>query len=298
MIPDWALRGSIVDDDGTLYISSTSFQDYVTCPRRCYYRRILRVVPKEWTEPAAMAFGRAFHTAMEKFMTKGKAPKFDVLWEAETQLPDGVNKVLTFTTAEVDSPTLLARGKLMVKETIRVLKTLKVEKPYTMDAEGGKPTVEIQDRVLIAKGLILVRTIDLFAPVDGVPTIIDFKTSARAYTPGRQDSVSEQLTSYLVPHKILGVPQAEQAAFVVATKTKVPKAAWYPTTRSNKRLNMLIDDMKIVAEMIREGKFYRNRSDWNCGGEGNPNCDYWPLCYDSGHPNPKSLYKKLQPYRR
>jgi len=60
------LRGAIVVVDKTMYVSATAFQDFAFCSMIGYYKH-LRKLEAVGPRPAAMAYGEAFHFAMEQY---------------------------------------------------------------------------------------------------------------------------------------------------------------------------------------------------------------------------------------
>lgn len=264
-------RGQIVVAKNEVYISSTSFQRFMKCPRIVYYKDIKGL---EFLGPpaAALKFGSAYHYAMEAFW-RGLDPTlaFNSEWDKwrEVLPPESYNS------QEVDWLTLRVRGHDAVIKTASLLSNvLHVGKPFV--TRSGRIAVEVNDNVQIAPGIYVTRTYDAIVPVDGNPTVIDFKTSGRAYSEGKDELMSEQLTAYLLPHHLDGVPQPEEAGFVVATKTQAPDVYWYPTKRDSVRLNMYKQDVKAAAAMIRAGLFPRNRSKFHCGY-----CEYYDICYNT-----------------
>jgi len=283
---DIEYRGKIVVAKNKIYISSTSFQDFVKCARERYYRDFKGLeflgVPS-----AALKFGSAFHTAMEAYW-KGydQESAFTNEWAKwrEVLVPE------SYSDQEGDWWDLSAKGSILVNKAADMLQNvLHVGKPF-IDRKG-RPAVEVSDHIEIVPGVVITRTYDAIVPVDGIPMVIDFKTSSRAYTVGKDEEMSEQLTAYLLPHSLEGVPQPQSAGFLVATKTKTPEVYWYPTKRDEERLKMYEQDVKAVARMIRAGIFPRSRDKIHCGY-----CEYYDICYATE--GWKTKYKRPAPIKR
>ena len=264
-------RGRVVTEKKVMYISSTSLQSAVRCPMQGYISKKLRL-QRKGLFPAALAFGTAVHQAMEDYLTKGDH-NFRQLW---TQGYGDVE--LYFNKQEQSFAHLLETCEQIVEKMIEVLDMIGAGKPYLIQP-NNIPTVECQDFVKISDDVVLVRTFDAILPVRDTPTVIDFKTAGRMYSEGMQDMTSEQLTAYMFPHNLKGVPQAEQAAFIVGTKTKSPNAAYFPTTRNRFRLKAFRNDITAIARMFREGNPFHNRGPFTCGSTRSPMCEYYDICY-------------------
>jgi len=221
---------------------------------------------------AAFKFGDAIHYGVQKYLMKehgSVVQGFEEKWDplAEELVEE------SFSSREKDWGYLASRGVILSAKFEYQLESLKVGTPFlTLD---GKYAIELQDKVAIAKGVVLTRSVDYMGPVSGTPFVIDFKTAAQAYSEGKDEVMSEQLTAYLFPHEFKGIPQMESAAFLVGTKTMNPEVYWLPTKRSERRRSDYVADLKSVAAMIRNNIFYRNRNKFRC-----PYCPYYLICYE------------------
>lgn len=138
--------------------------------------------------------------------------------------------------------------------------------------------------------LPLVAMMDLVTENDGKRTVIDFKTSSRAYTPLETD-LSLQLTCYAhVIHEETGVvPDLE---YTVLIKTKTPKIQHLATKRERDEFGRLGDMLQLVQGGIEREAFYPIENPMNCSGcPFRKPCREWgislltlePLAEGSGH---------------
>ncbi len=100
----------------------------------------------------------------------------------------------------------------------------------------------------------------------GRRTIVDFKTASSAYE-DHEVALSDQLTAYWMAD-----PMAEQVALCVLLKTKEPRIAWHWGERNPDRLQEYLEKVRMVAEDIEAGRFYK-RPGKHCGW-----CDFLPVC--------------------
>jgi len=279
-------RANILMRNGVVYISASSFNEMVTCPMRSYYSKVKRYyVPGE--KIAALEFGITIHRIMEVYAHTGEVMDFQDLWRPYSDI------TMSYSKSEQNWDNLNNLGQRIVWEMVGTLDMMGYNGPYTYKKNGKvEQTIEVQAPYKVNDKLVLMRTIDLIGDCGGIPTVIDFKTSSRMYSVGLQDDISPQLSAYSLPHNLKGVPQPEQAMFLVGTKTKTPKAAAFPTVRSKARLKMFLDDLENVARMIRLGICYGNRDTIACGSSTNPRCDYRPLCYTGETKEVIELYEQ------
>jgi RecB family exonuclease len=102
--------------------------------------------------------------------------------------------------------------------------------------------------------------------LDGVLTVIDYKTAAAGYQP-HEVVLSDRLTAYQ-----LAVPEADQTAFCVLLKTKEPRIDWHVAERNSQRLAEYLTKVQLVAAEITAGRFYKRPGKW-CAY-----CDFLPVC--------------------
>ena len=107
---------------------------------------------------------------------------------------------------------------------------------------------------------------DLVAQVNGLKTVVDFKTSGSDFE-DHEVVLSDQLTAYW-----LADPEAQKVALCVLVKTKEPRIEWHFAERDAERLTEYLAKVQIISEDIRTGKFYK-RPGKHCSY-----CDFLPVC--------------------
>lgn len=237
--------------DGVLpFLSHSRIHRYLQCPEqyRLYYIERLRLR----REPASLVFGKLIHEVLASLFRGQGDPiaAFEKTWDAlrETDLTYGQRESF----AKLRSA---GRGLLelfLTSDRKRISEIQGVERPF-MFAITSLPVP-------------FLGVIDLIADVDGLPTVVDFKTAASAYEP-HEAALSDQLTAYY-----LAAPEAVRAALCVLLKTKEPRIAWHFASRRPGQLFELIEKARLVAKAIEAGHFYKRPGKW-CGW-----CDYLPVC--------------------
>jgi hypothetical protein len=142
--------------------------------------------------------------------------------------------------------------KFVNEELPRIRSIKAVEKTFTLN--------------ISSIDLPLVGVIDLVAEVDDRDTIVDFKTSNKAYGPA-DILLSDQLTTYRLTE-----PQVEDLALCVFVKTADPKIEWHPTNRGPERLAKFLGKAAYAMREIKAREFY-TRSGFHCNW-----CDFLPIC--------------------
>lgn len=234
----------------TPHWSHSRVQKYLACPEqyRLYYVEGLRSrIPS-----ANLVFGQVVHQALAQLFQTGSDPAafFTESWENLKQIE------LSFGFRE-SWEKLAGIGRALLEkfaqeELHRFGKVIAVEKSFTLSVTTlGAPFVGI---------------IDFVGEVHGKRTILDFKTSASTYAT-HEAILSDQLTAYE-----LAEPEVDQAALCVLVKTKEPKIEWFFSRRSPEELSAYLDKVRMVAEDVTAGRFYRRPGKW-CGY-----CDFLPVC--------------------
>lgn len=232
------------------YLSHSRIAKYLHCPEqyRLYYVVGLRLrVPD-----ASLVFGKVMHAALEAMFRKGSDPivEFIVRWDAQN------GETLTYKDREsweiLDRKGKALLNKFLDEELHRIGRIVAVERPFTLSVTGlSEP---------------LFGVIDLVAELDNSLTVIDYKTAASGYQP-HEVVLSDQLTIYQ-----LAVPEADQSALCVFVKTKEPRVDWHLASRDSGRLSEYLGKVKLVAEEIAAGRFYKRPGKW-CSY-----CDFLPVC--------------------
>ena len=137
---------------------------------------------------------------------------------------------------------------------------LAIEEPFSFMLDGIPiPMVGIFDLVL--------------EDDEGVITIVDHKTAARAYSASQID-YDYQLTVYQMAAKAIGFADREiLLRFDCLIKTKQPKFCQYYTTRDSLEEALAARKTKAVWEAINKQVFIPNYGNWKCGY-----CDYVWAC--------------------
>ena len=239
-----------IDQVPTPNLSYSRINRYLTCPEqyRLYYLEKLR--PK--VESAGLVFGARIHLALADLFRSGVDPveTFQKDWESlkEVELRYGKRE---------------SWQDLGVKGVKLLEKFLKREAPKIREIESVEKKFELRITLL---ALPFVGIADLVARVNGLKTVVDFKTSGSDYE-DHEVILSDQLTAYW-----LADPEAQKVALCVLVKTKDPHIEWHFAERDAERLAEYLAKVQIVSEDIAAGKFYK-RADKHCSY-----CDFLPVC--------------------
>lgn len=234
----------------TPHLSHSRVSKYLHCPEqyRLYYVENLR--PR--SPASSLVFGQVLHAALAGLFGRGEDP----VASFENQWTEAKGWDLTYKDREPweklhDTGRRLL-DKFISDELDRLSNIRDVEEPFRLQ--------------ITAFDHPFVGVIDLVAALDGVRTLIDFKTSASSYEP-HEVLLSDQLTAYQ-----LAKPDAEQAAFCVLVKTKEPKIEWHVARRAPDQLTEYLGKVGYVAREIAAGRFYKRPGKW-CSW-----CDFLPVC--------------------
>lgn len=232
------------------HLSHSRLARYLHCPEqyRLYYIAGLR----RRLPSANLLFGQVVHQALAACFTHGRDPA-----EAFTDTWSAMRDADLEYSARDSWQTLLDVGsKLLAQFVTRQLPRLRapeaVERPFEL---------QVTDLDLPFVGVI-----DLVAELDGVRSVIDFKTAAACYQP-YEVVLSDQLTAYQ-----LAAPAVPQAALCVLVKTRTPQIEWHLTARTGVELIEYLAKVRLVARAVRDGDFYKRPGKW-CSW-----CDYLPVC--------------------
>lgn len=234
----------------TPHLSFSRIDRYLHCPEqyRLYYVENLR--PK--LTPASLMFGKTIHQALALMFQEGVDPVrfFLESWQGTKQVDVKYSQKESWDKLKECGEQLLEK---FVKEQVpRISNVSAIEKSFELN---------ISDLDLPFIGFI-----DLMAKLDGLETVIDFKTSATSYA-GYEATMSDQLTAYQ-----LAVPEAQRLGLCVLLKLKEPRIDWHLTYRSGQQLWSYLHKAKLVAHEIKAGHFYKRPGKW-CTW-----CDYLPVC--------------------
>jgi len=241
---------AILDQEATPHLSYSRINRYLTCPEqyRLYYVENLR--PR--IESAGLVFGALIHVALAELFRSGADPveTFRREWENLKEVELRYNKRESWEDLKEKGEKLLE--KFLQEEVPKIQKVFSVEKKF--------------DLTITSLALPFVGIVDLVAEVNGQRAIVDFKTAASDYE-DHEVELSDQLTAYWA-----AVPEAKQVALCLLVKTKDPKIEWHFAERDASHLVEYLDKVRLVAEDIAAGKFYK-RPGKHCGY-----CDFLPVC--------------------
>lgn len=234
----------------TPYLSHSRISRYLLCPEqyRLYYVERLR--PRY--PSANLVFGQIVHEALAALF-KGIRDPVEIFLDAwggakEAELAYSARN--SWEKFNESGPALLRKFK--EEELPKIGAVHAVEEKFTLDVSS--------------LDLPMVGIVDLVADVEGIRTVVDFKTSGMSYAK-HEAQMSDQLTAYQ-----LAEPSAEQAALCVLVKTKMPKIEWHPTTRSGLLVSEYLTKVELVGREITANRFYKRPGIW-CKW-----CDYLPVC--------------------
>ena len=154
-------------------------------------------------------------------------------WGMVKHIPIAYNQRESWDKLRVSGKALLT--KFINEELPKLSEAKAVEQPFTLN--------------ITSIDLPFVGVIDLVAHVEGVKTVVDFKTAGSA--PDAHDAaMSDQLTAYKMAE-----PEVEQSALCVLVKTKEPQIIWHLTHRSGAQLGEYLAKVGYVAREISDGRF-------------------------------------------
>lgn len=231
------------------HLSYSEVNRYLTCPEQYRLWYLERLRPR--LESASLVFGALIHVSLADLFRDGLDPveTFEREWQNV--------KAIELRYHERDSwESLGEKGrKLLTKfqwEAVRIEKVFQVEAKFELAVSSlEEPFIGI---------------VDLICEVEGKRSIIDWKTSVSSYEE-HEVILSDQLTAYW-----LADPEAERVGFCVLVKTKEPKIEWHWAERDAERLAEFLAKVRIVADDIAAGKFYKRPGRW-CSY-----CDFLPVC--------------------
>ncbi|MCL5406744.1 MAG: PD-(D/E)XK nuclease family protein [Deltaproteobacteria bacterium] len=236
--------------DQTPNLSHSRINRYLTCPEQYRLHYLERLRPK--VESGGLVFGARIHLALADLFRSGVDPveTFQKDWESLKEIELHYGKRESW-------ESLREKGAKLLE------KFLKAEAPKIRQVESVEKKFELRITLL---PLPFVGVADLVAQVNGLKTVVDFKTSGSDYE-DHEVVLSDQLTAYW-----LADPGASRVALCVLVKSKEPKIEWHFAERDAERLKEYLAKVQIVAEDIARGKFYK-RPGKHCSY-----CDFLPAC--------------------
>lgn len=248
------------------HLSYSSISTYTTCGRSWFYRYVQRVLVP--TAPA-LAFGSAFHGAVEEYVSlkvfgqqKSLAESWEVNWAEACQgeiawdgeLPEQMaNEGLKLLTHPDTVKLLDSLVPLMVEEKPVIEKRITLRVP-------GVP-------------IPIIGYIDIITG-DGVPG--DFKTASRAWNQEQAEKETQPLF-YLAALNQAGYSLNPEHRFrhYVFVKTRTPQVQVIESQHSPSQMFWLFKSITEVWQGIEAGLYPTNPGSWKCSEKW---CEYWRLC--------------------
>lgn len=237
-------------------LSHSKVTRYDSCPRayQHYYVEGWRPIAKR----PPLLFGEAVDRALTALFQRDANPVgvFAEAWDALKDVPVPWGKRHTWEALRDIGHALLVRFMKEERPRFSDVQPECVQRPLSADV-AGTPVIGYPD---------------LYAHVDGLRTLVDFKTAQASYDP-EEVQLNEQLTAYWWLLEANGVP-VDRVAFCVLLKLREPRIEWHFATRSPEEVAEYRDKLALVASDIVRGRFPKKTS--SCGQWGG--CDYRPLC--------------------
>jgi len=250
--------------------SYSSITQYLTCPLRYYFQRIL-CLPQP-TVSSGLVLGSAVHAALAEYhrdLKDGKVPRRDRLMQAyihEWDRRDGTE--VTFKDSETRQD-LMDQGLALVE---LYLKEPPPERIVAIEEEIIAPVHNSRGEYLETP---IVAIADLIVATDDGLVVRELKTAARAYSESETTS-SLQPTCYVnAVQEVYGEPTSVE--YTVLVKTKTPKLQHLDTTRSSEDLGRLGDIVEAVERAVQANIYYPVETPMNCS-----TCPYRTPCREWG----------------
>jgi CRISPR/Cas system-associated exonuclease Cas4 (RecB family) len=239
-----------------MMLSHSKVNKYDFCPRAFRYYYIDKWTPK--VKKPALLFGDAVDQGISAFFKAGEDPVmvFERVWRGLQESPVEWGKRTSWDGLLDTGKTLLER--FVAEEALRFTEVMP-------DHVQQRLTAEVE-------GLSVVGYPDLYSRVDGLLTLVDFKTAQSSYDPD-EVQLNEQLTAYWWLLLANGLP-VERVAFCVLLKLKEPRIEWHFAVRTAEEIAEYQEKLRLLDADIERGRFPKKTS--SCGQWGG--CEYLPLC--------------------
>lgn len=222
--------------------------------------------------PSALVFGSAFHdaltfSAVRRMQGRETAPGdcADVLaGRIEKECRNSALPVQFKSGETVDN--LIEQGRLM---TAVYLASLDPEEE--VESVGLPFSVPLTDASGIPLDAPLIGEYDLVVRISEERTIVDWKSSASRWSPGKAES-DLQPTCYLHAEHIGGRP-GTRFRFDVITKTKTPACEQHLATRGPDDFRRLGELVRVLERRIANECFHPSDGSWECAS-----CPYTSAC--------------------
>ena len=251
--------------------SYSSISQFLSCPLRFYFQRILRL--PQTTVGGVLLLGSAVHHALAEYhrgLQAGMPVSKDHLHRAVTEgwrQRDSQAKVI-FKDGDSREDSI-ALG-------IALIEMYLLEPPpqniLRVEEEIVAPMHNSQGEYLETP---LVAIADLITCVEDGLKVHEFKTSGRAYSEMEADT-SHQPTCYVnAVQEVFGEPA--RVEYTVLVKTKTPKLQRLEAVRHDEDLGRLGDIVQTIEKAVDAGIFYPVESPMNCS-----TCSYRQPCREWG----------------
>lgn len=243
------------------------------CSLQYAFRYVLGL--PERSVPAALVFGRAFHSAATWFHRGRLAGRAPAVRDAADLFAGLLDTALAAADPPVvlkdgDTPEgLLVQGRAMLRT---LLEGTRADPPPTALAEAFSLHLRDGEGARLDKPLIGEFDLVLRQP-DGSELIVDWKTAARRWS-GAQAHTDLQATCYLAARRA-AVDTPLGFRFDIVTKTKVPALQQCATDRLDEDFVRLGETVRVVERMVRAEHFVPNDRGFACA-----DCPYQDPCRD------------------
>jgi putative RecB family exonuclease len=250
------------------HLSVSAVSDYLDCGLLYKLSRVDKLLPEFKAD--ALLFGTAIHAALAEFYQalrecrKMSAKELQEIFSAHWQRLAKDREDILYKN-DKDFDTLLLEGKELLSAYHHQLpldegSIIAIEEAFTFWIEGLPiPIIGIYDLVLEDPA--------------GVITIVDHKTTARAYSLGEVER-NLQLTVYQMAARANGYEDREILLRLdCLIKTKTPRFEQFYSTRSAFEEMKAVKKILAVWQGISQGVFIPNEESWKCAG-----CAYKSAC--------------------
>lgn len=232
------------------HLSHSQITKYETCPRQFYHYYVEGLRPAQVS--ASLVFGTSVHEALAAHFSSGEDPVSFFAAEWGLHEDDDLRYAGRDSWASLNDKGLGLMAYFLAHERDRLTKISGIESKFSVQVSSLP--------------VPLVGVIDLVAELDGILTVIDWKTSSSSY--GEEDvHLSDQLTTYTLAH-----PEIPDVAYGLFVKTKEPRFEWHRSRRTGEEVGDLLRKAERVVSDIQAGRFDKRPGD-HCSY-----CDFLPLC--------------------
>jgi len=242
------------------------------CSLAWAFRYVHRVAPR--FTPVSLVFGSAFHSALAFHATRRLHGQEVTVADCQEVFADLLTEncrregpPLRFNDGET-TDTLVAQGQRMLATYLASLDP--EEEIEAVSMPFSVPLLDASGRLLDKP---LIGEFDLVVRKGGIRTIVDWKTSARRWHKGKEES-DLQATCYLWADEQLRYT-GSQFRFDVVTKTKVPICECHPATREDEDFVRLGELVRVLERIVANECYHPQEGGWECA-----NCPYAMACRD------------------